>query len=65
MVANQRCIERKIYQVETILSSGLSFTQTLSFCAQFDQEMRVAQNSHLDHAQSAPFAFRSTKRLGV
>ena len=27
--------------------------------------MRVAQNPHLDQAQSAPFAFRSTKRLGV
>ena len=35
------------------------------FCIWFDQEMHVVQNPHLDHTQSAPFAFRSAKHLGV
>ena len=65
MAANGRCIERKIYHFKTISTPGSTLTQTRSFCAWFDREMQVAQNPHLDHAQSAPFVFRSTKRLGV
>lgn len=65
VAANGCCIERKIYCFKTILTPGSTLTQTRSFCAWFDREMRFAQNPHLGHTQSAPFAFRSTKRLGV
>ena len=65
MAANGRCIERKIYCLKTISTPGSTLMQTRSFCAWLDWEMQVAQNPHLDHAHSAPFAFCSTKRLGV
>ena len=65
VVANGRCIQRKIYRFKTISKRGSTLMQTQLFCVWLDQEMWVAHNPYLDHVQSAPFAFYSTEGLGV
>jgi hypothetical protein len=58
-------LNTKKNQLKTIPNLSSTLTQIQSFCAWLDREMRVAQNPQLNHVQSPPFAFYSTKALGV